>query len=440
VTGIALALAVCVLYGLSATMLDRASITAPIVLVTCGIVLGDGGFKVLHVSAGADSIKVLAEITLAVLLFADASTIPLREAEEEIDLAGRLLGIGLPLTMALGTLVAHVLFPINWAQAALLSCILAPTDAALGLAVVTSTAVPARIRRALNIESGLNDGIATPFVVFFLAVVGAEASGERWVATAVRAIVVAVVFGATLGWVTGRLAEKARRAKWTTAATDTLVVLSVALLSYEAALALEANGFVSSFVAGAVFSTASTGSTASRGHGREPMEFTEDVGLFLSFAVWVIFGALFAGPVLRAGVHLRPVVYALLSLTLIRLVPVALAMVGARLRRDTVGFVGWFGPRGLASVVFTLLAFEELGGSPEAHRLAEVTTWTILLSVFAHGLSAGPLARRYGARVARAPVGTAELAAAPEAATRRRALEDRRPDPDRSRKPTSDDG
>jgi NhaP-type Na+/H+ or K+/H+ antiporter len=435
-TGIAIVLAVCVLYGLAARTLDKVSITTPIALVTAGIVLGDGGFKVLHVSAGAESVKVLSEITLAVLLFADASTISLRAAEEDIGLPGRLLGIGLPLTMALGALVAHALFRVNWAQAALLSCILAPTDAALGLAVVTNTAVPARIRRALNIESGLNDGIATPFVVFFLAVVVAEASHGHWVTGAVRAIVVAVVFGSALGWVTGTLAERGRRAGRTTAATDTLVVLGTALLSYEAALAMDANGFVSAFVAGAVFATASGGTE------REPMEFTEDVGLFLSFAVWVIFGALLAGPVLRAGVHLRPVVYAVVSLTVIRMVPVALALVGTKLRRDTVGFVGWFGPRGLASVVFTLLVLEELHGSLEARQLTEVATWTILLSVFAHGLSAGPLARRYGARLSRAPADTPELEAAPEASTRRRALEDRRPRPDGAptRRPTTDDG
>jgi len=417
-TGIAIVLAVCVVYGLTARTLDKASITAPIALVTAGIVFGDGGFKVIHVTAGAESVKGLAEITLAVLLFADASSVSLRDAEGDAGLPGRLLGIGLPLTMGLGALAAHALLPVNWAEAALVSCILAPTDAALGLAVVTNPAVPARIRRALNIESGLNDGIATPFVVFFLTVVVAEAGAGHWVTGALRDILVGIAFGAALGWVTGTVAGRARRSGRSTSATDAMIVLSVALLSFAGAVAMEANGFVAAFVAGAAFGAAS-GDTL-----REPMQFTEDVGLFLSLAVWVVFGAVFAGPVLRGGVHLRPVAYAVLSLTVIRMVPVALALVGAKLRPDTVGFVGWFGPRGLASVVFTLLAFEELHGSAGARELAEVATWTILLSVFAHGLSAGPLSTWYSARLGRAPHDTPELAATAEVTTRRRALHD----------------
>lgn len=420
-TGEAVGLAAVLVYAVVAGRLDRWSVTAPLVLVAVGTVLGGSYLDLVHVTVGAESIKLLAELTLALLLFADASTIRLRDAEEDVSVPTRLLAIGLPLTIALGALVAHLLFDVSWAEAALVGSLLAPTDAALGLAVVTNTAVPARIRRSLTIESGLNDGIATPFVVFFLAVAAAEADHQHWVATSAKELLLAVVFGVGLGWVVGAVASRARRAGWTTPLSDALVVLVTALLAYEGALAMGANGFVAAFVAGSVFGTASQGELA------PATELTEDVGLYASFAVWMVFGAVFVGPTLRAGFSWTPILYAVLSLTVVRMVPVALALLGTGLRRDTVAFMGWFGPRGLASVVFTLLVFDGLHGSSSAVALGRVATWTVLLSVVAHGLSSGPLAAAYARRLARAPAGLAELEDAPEHRTRRRALHERPP-------------
>jgi NhaP-type Na+/H+ or K+/H+ antiporter len=195
-----------------------------------------------------------------------------------------------------------------------------------------------------------------------------------------------------------------------------LVVLSLAFLAYGAAVNYTGNGFVAAFLAGLVFGS------ATRGQLRAATEFTDTVGLFSSFVVWIIFGAAFVGPVLRAGVHLRPVLYAVVSLTVVRMVPVAVALFRDRLRADTVAFIGWFGPRGLASVVFTLLGFDALGGEEVARGLVEITTWTILLSVLAHGLSSGPLAAAYGRRLEAAPPDTPELRAANPIRTRRRSL------------------
>ena len=186
--------------------------------------------------------------------------------------------------------------------------------------------------------------------------------------------------------------------------SDRLVVLSLAFLSYTAAVSYSGNGFVAAFVAGLVFGF------ATRGELHEATELTDTVGLFSSFVVWIIFGAAFVGPVLKGGVHARPVLYAVLSLTVVRLLPVAVALVHSRLRPVTVWFIGWFGPRGLASVVFTLIAFDALAKEGTGPLLAEITTWTILLSVVAHGLSSGPLAAAYGRRLAAAPPDTPELA------------------------------
>jgi NhaP-type Na+/H+ or K+/H+ antiporter len=417
VSGAAALVAVFVLYGLFATRLDRSLITAPIFFVLSGLVLGSSGAGILPSDLDNETTLRITELTLGVLLFADAATVRLREVEGDARLPIRLLLVGLPLTIALGTVAARVLFPeAGWAAAALIASILAPTDAALGLAVVTNPAVPARIRRALNVESGLNDGIATPFVTLFLTLLLAEEDlgSGHWAAEAAKEIGLALVAAIVVGVVGGKLLTVARRRGWTSPISEQLVVLAVSLLAYVGAVAIGGNGFVAAFVGGLLFGA----SMAARMN--EPVEFAETVGLFASFFVWTVFGALFVGPVVTGAIEPLAILYAVISLTIVRMVPVGAALRGTGLRRDTVGFMGWFGPRGLASVVFTLIAVEELHGAG-AIAIEEIATWTILLSVVAHGLSAGPLARVYGRRLHEAG-DIPELAEAPEPRIRRRSV------------------
>jgi sodium/hydrogen antiporter len=419
VTGSAVLVGVFVVYGILASRLERSFISAPIFFLVAGVTLGSSGAGWLPLDLDSETTLVITELTLGVLLFADAATVRLREVEGDARLPVRLLLVGLPLTIALGTVAANMLFPeAGWAAAALIGSILAPTDAALGLAVVTNTAVPARIRRALNVESGLNDGIATPFVTLFLILLLSEEGleSQHWATEAAKEIGLALVAAALVGVAGGKLLLLARRHGWTTSISEQLVVLALSLLAYQGAVAIGGNGFVAAFVGGLLFGA----STAAEMH--EPVEFTETIGLFASFFVWTVFGALFVGPVLTGDIEVTAILYAVLSLTLVRIVPVAAALAGTGLRRDTVAFMGWFGPRGLASVVFTLIAVEELHGTgsiPDA--VTELATWTILLSVLAHGLSAGPLARIYGRRV-KAAGDIPELAEAPEPRVRRRTL------------------
>ena len=377
------------IYALIASRLDRWSIGAPIVLVAVGLAIGPQGLDVLAINAGTFPIRVLAELTLALLLFTDASTVDLRSAERDARLPGRLLLIGLPLTIGLGAVLARLVLPSEgWASAALLAAILAPTDAALSLQVVTNKLVPARIRRALNIESGLNDGIATPFVAFFLAAVVATESGEthHWLREAVVQLGIGVLVAIGIGLVAGAAVRRARRKGWTTPTSEQLLVLVLALLAYGAAIDAGGNGFVAAFVAGLVFGATTKGAL------RQPTEFAETIGMFLSFAVWGLFGLVFVGPAL-SGDMIGPIVYAFLSLTVIRMVPVALSLLGSGLRPDSTAFIGWFGPRGLASVVFALLAYDALHSAGLPVTTLQLTvTWTVLLSVVLHGLSAGPLA------------------------------------------------
>jgi len=398
-TGIAILAAVFALYAFVAGRLERWWITAPMVFVLVGALLGPSMLDLVDLRAGSHLVTGVAELTLAVLLFSDAATVGLRDVEADISIPLRLLLIGLPLTMVAGMLVARIAFPSDgWAIAGLIAVILAPTDAALGLAVFTDRSVPVRVRRALNVESGLNDGIVTPFVTLFLALVVAEhaAGPSDWLASALVDIALAAAAAAIVGFGGGWIMQRASARRWTTQTSSDLAVLALAVLSFVLAVALGGNGFVAAFLAGIVFGR------MTRDTLMEAIGFTERIGLFASFLVWVIFGAVFVGRVLTGSFDPTAVLYAVLSLTVIRMLPVAFALTRTGFHRVTEAFMGWFGPRGLASVVFTLLAFEELRHhGAVAHHLLEVATWTILLSVFAHGLSARPLAASYGRWIAR---------------------------------------
>ena len=291
------------------------------------------------------------------------------------------------------------MFPkVGWAAAALVASILAPTDAALGLAVVTNKAVPVRIRRALNVESGLNDGIATPLVTLFIAAAAAEESlsDKAWGLEALKEIGLAIVAAVVVGYIGGKLLAFASERGWTSGVSEQIAILALALLAYGGAVAIGGNGFIAGFAGGILFGA------ATRGRLAEPVEFTETLGLSASFLVWSIFGALFVGNLLTHQLSVQPIIYAILSLTVIRMVPVAIALIGTHLRPATVAFMGWFGPRGLASVVFTLLALQEIEHGGSGGMLLQTVTWAILLSVVLHGISAPPLAARYGASIAKA--------------------------------------
>jgi NhaP-type Na+/H+ or K+/H+ antiporter len=401
---------------LFAAVLDRRSITAPILFVAAGVALGPDGLDVVSFGFNDEVTLRITESVLALLLFADAATVPLAAVESDPGIPGRLLGIGLPLTIALGTLVAWLLFPDpGWAAAALVATILAPTDAALGTAVVTNPAVPVRIRRALNVESGLNDGIATPFVTLFLAIVVAEEehAGGAWVAEAAAEIGIALLVAAAVGFIGGRLVRAARQRGWSSRTSEQLAVLALAIVAYAGAVALGGNGFVAAFVGGIIF-----GAVAGRAV-HDAVGYAETTSTFASFFVWTVFGVLFVGPLLTRGLDVATVAFAVLSLTVVRMLPVAIALRGTGLRGTTLAFMGWFGPRGLASVVFTLIAVEAIGEAGGfGTELADVATATIALSVLLHGLSAGPLATRYASWL-QGDAASAEMLDVPEPRRRR---------------------
>ena len=377
-------------WGALSARLERFEVTAPITFVLAGLVLTHGPLAVLGITPAHEVVKVLAEVTLVLVLFADASRVGLRDLRSEVGLCVRLLGIGLPLTIGLGTLLAWALFDgMNIWLALLIGAALAPTDAALGAGIMTNPAVPAWIRRLLNVESGLNDGIATPFVLIAIAGAG-TAAHEAGIGPgkALAELALGVGIGTAVGGAGGWLIRWARRRDWAAEGFAGSAVLGLAVCAYASAVALHGNGFIAAFVGGLAFG-------AVAGRRAEPLvPFVEETGALVSLLVWLAFGAVAVVPAFKA-LSWQLVVYAVLSLTVIRMVPVGAALVGGGLTRATVAFVGWSGPRGLASVVFALLALEDLGGKV-ARTAVAVVAFTILLSVIVHGVSAEPLARRYG--------------------------------------------
>ncbi len=360
-------------------------------------------------STGSEIVRVVTGVTLALLLFSDASSVRASALRQDASVVARLLFIGLPLAIVFGTFFAWALLPtLGLATCALLATILAPTDLSLGLAMFRNPRVPDRVRREINVESGLNDGVAAPIVTLFIGLVLAEAAGEgNPLLLAVEELLIGIGIGLVVGALGALLMRLSERHGWSSGPSRQFAALALALLAYGGGLALEGNGFIAAFVGGIAFGS------VNRRLATEAVEYTEKTGVLLTFGVWFIFGAVMAPVLVGDGLRWEPIVYALLSLTVVRMLAVALALVGKKMHLSTVLFVGWFGPRGLASVAFLILALQYLTAEGLDVTLLKATAaWTILLSVILHGLSAGPVAAWYGSIAARFKPESPELGAA----------------------------
>jgi NhaP-type Na+/H+ or K+/H+ antiporter len=368
-----------------------AAISTPIFFVATGVFMAQG-LKLFELELDTHLIKVVAEVTLVWVLFADASRVRIADLRADRGLYLRLLALGLPLTIGFGAVAAAVVLGVDPWYAVLAGAALAPTDAALGSAVMSDRRIPRRVRQALNVESGLNDGIATPIVILALAGIATAAGLEHeGPGHALIGLVLGVVVGVLVGAGGGALQRIARRRGWSSDEFAGPAVLALALIAYLGAVAIDANGFVAAFVGGSAY-----GAFAGRGGEKEVYYVEQTCGL-ASMVAWFVFGSVII-PALAAGWTWHILVYAVLSLTVIRMLPVAIALIGSRIDGATVLFVGWFGPRGLASIVFALIALEDLHGVPgPIDEVVGAIGLTVLLSVLAHGLSARPLAGRYAA-------------------------------------------
>jgi NhaP-type Na+/H+ or K+/H+ antiporter len=388
-------------FGLLSRRIEGTVVSAAMVFVTVGLVAGWTGLVELGSATHAEpttareAVFLVAELALVLLLFTDAARIDVRHVRADV-LPRRLLLIGLPLTIGLGTLVALALFTnlAAW-ECAIIAAVLAPTDAALGKAVVSSPLVPLRVRESLNVESGLNDGGSVPFLMLFIALAAQhEGLEDGWLRFTAEQIGYGAAIGVAVGAAGAAALRWAAARQWTTTAFERLGLAALAIVAWYAAGEAGGNGFIAAFVGGGA-----AGMVA--GPMRERLlDFAEEEGELLNLAVFVIFG-IFATEAL-GDVTWQTLAYAVLSLTVIRMVPVALAVIGLGLRPATVLFLGWFGPRGLASIILALVVVEEEPALAGLDGIFAAVTVTVLLSVYAHGATAAPLTRRY-ARLAEAP-------------------------------------
>lgn len=382
------------LYSMMSGRLERMAVNGAVVYVAFGALFGPVGFGLLDLSIEREGIRVLAELTLALVLFADASNADLGVVRRAIRLPGRMLLVGLPLAILLGFGIGVLVFPgLGLLEVAILATMLAPTDAALGKAVVSNPVVPAPVREGLNVESGLNDGICVPILLTFLALATTGSGGESGIGLALSLVAEEIGIGLAVGVgltvVASRALKGALEHDWLEGAWLGIPIGALAFACFALAQHMGGSGFIACFAGGLVFSALAPDQK------RELLERAEGTGEVLSLVTWVVFGA---AVVLQhpGGFDWRVFLYALLSLSVVRMLPIYVSLTGLDMRPDAKLFVGWFGPRGLASIVFLVMVVNE--NLPGSSTIAATVVAVVVLSVVAHGLTANPLAARFGAR------------------------------------------
>lgn len=379
-------------YGIFSKRAESSIITAPMVFVIVGIIISLYVGEEWREGINATFVEPIAQLTLILVLFIDASTLDLKALIKDRSLPIRLLFIGLPITMLLGVLAAIPLFPdIELWPLILMAVILSPTDAALGLAVVTSELVPLKIRQTINVESGLNDGIAFPPLLICIAVLAGDSTGDSgfsyWGLFVLKQFVYGPLIGGAVGWGGGYLVELASNRGWMNKTFQRLASIAIAILAYSLAELVHGNGFIAAFFAGMLLG-ARTEAIRTRIH-----EFGEAESQALILFIFLLLGMIlvpFSFPYWDAAT----VIYAVLSLTIIRMLPVAISLLGTGLSWGTITFIGWFGPRGIASVLYLLMVVIALGREGY-EQIYAVITLTVLLSILLHGISAVPLSKLY---------------------------------------------
>ena len=383
------------LYSAVAGGVERTRISGPMVFTIVGLVVGPVGLGWLQPELDNQALRTLADITLALVLFIDAANADLGVVRRTLVIPRRMLILGLPLTIALGFGAGLVVFDqLSLFAVAILATMLAATDAALGKAVITNKAVPSRIREGLNVESGLNDGICVPILFLFIALaLGADTGGSS-AAFAIKLVAqevgIGLVVGLGLTAVGARILKFCWNRGWITEIWLQLPVVALSLACFAVAQTLHGSGYVAAFVGGLLFGSYPTSVKHRLLLGAEGTAET------LALVTWVMFGSAVVGQSL-GYFSWQVVVYALLSLTIVRMLPMFVSLTGSGESTTSKLFLGWFGPRGLASIVFAIIVLNS--GVEGGGVLAMTVVCTVTLSIFAHGLTANPLARILGPRM-----------------------------------------
>lgn len=391
---ILIVLSVAAAYALLSRRLAASVLSLPMIFTALGLLLGPLGLNLISMGINREAIQLLTEATLILVLFADASQVRLAALKQEATIPLRMLLVGMPLSIFFGTLVARWVSPnSSWFLALLVTAILTPTDAALGQSVVSSPAVPKRLSQSINVESGLNDGLALP-VVLIAAILAASAAGvdsegipDNVAIFAFLQIVLGPAVGIAVGFVAAKLLDVAVRHRLATTVAQGLYFLATAFMVYFGAELIGGNGFIAAFVGGLTFGN------VLKSPSMFIVEFMEGEGQLLTMLTFCIFGAVLA-PLGLAHIGWRTVVLAAMFLTFVRIASIWISLIGLPLSSYDKLFLGWFGPRGLASILFALLVLDEFP-VPGIDELAACVVLTVLMSIAAHGISAVPLSNRF---------------------------------------------
>ena len=374
------------MYSLLAKPIEKSVLSGALLATLFGLLVGPLCLGIYNIELKDLDYRLIAELALALVLFSDASKTKMRSLSKDSLLPKRLLGIGLPLTILAGTVVAYLMFPdFSILEMGILATLLAPTDAALGKAVVTNPAVPIKIREGLNVESGLNDGICVPVLFLLLGLHQAEMGHTSEHATGVLLFVeeigVGLAVGVSLTYLAHKLLVVANKKEWLLESWKPIVLIALAFSCFGLAQILDGSGFIACFTGGLFYGW------LNKNRDSILLESTEGFGDTISMITWVIFGSAVLYETLAAFTW-QVVIYALLSLTVIRMIPVFISLIGHRFNFKEKLFVSWFGPRGLASIVFAIIILE--ADLPHEETIVLTAVSTILLSIVLHGITAKP--------------------------------------------------
>ncbi len=383
-------------YCLISKRLAATIITLPIIFTALGYLVFQSINDLAETETLNEIARLLGEITLILVLFSDASHVRFHKLVESYQIPLRMLVLGMPMTIAAGTTVVYLLSPeAGWAVALLTAAILTPTDAALGQTVVSSMEVPQRLSQAINVESGLNDGLALPFVLIGAILAGSAdllAHGQEDQASiatlAILQVTLGPLSGIVVGWLSARALDWAQNRDWIDITSQGVLFLATAFAAFLFAEVIGGNGFIAAFVAGAVF-----GNTY-RHDIHFISEFMEGQGQILTMAAFFVFGAVLL-PAGIAHISLQALIVAVMFLTVVRMLPIWLSLLGSGLGNREKLFLGWFGPRGLASMLFALIIVDEYE-IPHEEELLACVVMTVFISIVLHGISSTPLAQRIG--------------------------------------------
>lgn len=382
------------IYSAIAGRVERSIVSGPIVFLLFGLVCGPMGLGILNIESSDMEMRAIVDITLALILYIDAANADLKILKFHVKIPWRMLIVGMPGVILLGIVAGWYLFPdLAIFELCILATVLAATDAALGKGVITNKVVPSRIREGLNAESGLNDGLAVPILFVFIALATGANSDQDSTSMALGLVAQELGIGAVVGlgltFVGARLASWCYQQGWWSDIWKQILVVALALACFATAQSLHGSGYIAAFVGGLLFGRLA-------GHHTHELVFAaEGIGEMLAMTTWVVFGAAVVGQA-WTGMTWPIVIYSLLSLTVIRMLPMVVSLTGTGENLESKLFLAWFGPRGLASIVFIIIvAGYELPGYT---TMVHAVVCTITLCVLAHGFTANAWANGLGRR------------------------------------------